>query len=301
MYSRLTHRPCIIAFVALTACSKPEVESRSIVVDASAEGSAVSDAREPDDAAIAQLPPVVPSPPPIVTRWNDAHVAHDANALRALYAETVYFYGKSLPRAECVKRKADAFAKAPDYSQAMRDVVATQRGDHLVIALVKAWTTSGKTTDSLSVLYVDAQGHITAEMDKPVDDSWCLGRSGENSVVIPPFTISAAQAAAHMLHSRYVKNPKVVAKSSTPDATIYRCPNPTECPSGVVRPGPPRTQEEQSCFFKVRLGVSDPGFAKVGGGLHQWVDMETWVDGVSNVHWYQDIFSDTPDVWHSDP
>jgi hypothetical protein len=25
------------------------------------------------------------------------------------------------------------------------------------------------------------------------------------------------------------------------------------------------------------------------------------VDGVSNVHWYQDIFSDTPDVWHSDP
>jgi hypothetical protein len=299
VYARLTHRSCIIAFVALAACSKPKVESRPEVVDASAAAAASSLAREPDDAAIAQPTLVVP---PIVTQWNDAHVARDANALQTLYADTVYFYGKSVPRAECVKRKAAAFAKAPDYSQAVRDVVATQRGDRLVIAFVKASTTGGKTTDFPSVLYVDAQGHITAEMDKPVNDTWCLGPTGENSVVIPPFTISAAQAAAHLLHSRYVKNPKLVGGNATPDATMYRCPDPTECPSGVVRSGPPRTKEEESCYFNVRLGVSDPGFAKLGNGrTHQWLDLETWIDGASNVHWYQDIFSDTPDVWQSDP
>ncbi len=284
----------------LTACSRPKVEPRPNVVDASAQATVSDAGASDDDAAITPLAPVV-AEPLVVGQWNDAHVAHDANALQALYAETVYFYGKTLPRTECVKRKADAFAKATDYGQAVRDVVATQRGDHTVVAFTKTWTTSGKTTDSPSLLYVDRQGHITAEMDKPADDSWCLGRSGENRVVIPPFTISAAQATAHVLHSRYVKNPKIVAKSSTPDATIFRCPNPSECPLGVVRSGPPRTQEEQACFFNVRLGVSDPGFAKVGGRLHQWVDMETWVDGVSNVHWYQDIFSETPDLWHSDP
>jgi len=294
--------PVLITSGVLGACKPAYRETAtSEPIDASTEGGTSQqsgDAGGDGDATAASAP--VPQPP-IVTRWNDAHVAHDAIALQTLYAETVYFYGKSFPRAECVKRKADAFAKTPDYTQAIRDVVTTQRGDRLVVALVKTSTTGGKTTDFPSVLYVDAQGRIAAEMDKPEDDSWCMGRGGENNVVIPPFTIGAAQAEAHMLHSRYVKSSKVVGKNATPDATIYRCPKPTDCPSGVVRSGPPRTKEEESCFFSVRLGVSDPGFAQVGGRLHQWVDMETWVDGVSNVHWYQEILSDTHDVWHSDP
>jgi hypothetical protein len=280
-----THR---LLAVALFACRSPA----TVVAEAGAPLLPLDASSSADgDAGVTPT-----APAPVVAQWNDSHTARDASALGTIYAATVYFYGKNLPRAECVKRKAAAFAKARDYTQAVRDVVATQRGDRTVITLVKQATAAGKTTDFPSVLYVDQQGHISAEMDKPDDDNWCF----DGKDPIPPFTIDAARAKAHLLHSRYLRT-GLIGPNGTPDATMYRCPHATACPSGVTRSGPPLTEEEQTCFYKIRLGVDDPGFAVVGARTHQWLDMETWVDGVSDVHWYRDVLSDAADTWHHDP
>ena len=56
------------------------------------------------------------------------------------------------------------------------------------------------------------------------------------------------------------------------------------------------------CYFSVRLGVFDPkAVPPYGlGRPHEWLDMSTRVDGVTNVHWYQDVLGGST-AWASDP
>jgi ketosteroid isomerase-like protein len=117
------------------------------------------------DAAMPEVAPEAVTS--LVTRWNEAHVKHDATALAALYAEVVYFFGKTLPRTECSRLKSEAFAKAADYTQVANDVTVTERGDRWVVSLTKSWTASGRTTETPTVLYLDKHDRITAEMDRP--------------------------------------------------------------------------------------------------------------------------------------
>jgi hypothetical protein len=99
-----------------------------------------------------------PAPESVLGKWNAAHNAHDANALRDVYAPTVVFYGASLSNDECVRRKQAAFAASPDYGQSIRDT----KVDGSTVRFVKTSTTKGKSTDYPSALVV-RDGHIVEE------------------------------------------------------------------------------------------------------------------------------------------
>ncbi len=227
-------------------------------------------------------------------------MAHDAVALGSLYAESVYFYGQRMPAAEAAKRKRAAFARSKDYTQTVRDLTAGLHGDRWVAEFVKTSTTSGKATDYPSAIYIEAHGLITAEMDK-LSESWC---KDDPQLVVPPLTLSEAQAESHLLRAHTVKG-KVLSTSggARPFVQVHGCPRPTECPSGEQRAAPPdETRAAQSCFFGVRLGsFSSESVKRVGGNGTDWFDETSWVDGVTNVLWYQDWLSDDADLWRRDP
>ncbi len=253
-----------------------------------------------DAAALEIVPEAVTS---LIARWNEAHVKHDTAALAALYADTVYFYGKTLSRAECTRLKSEAFGKAADYTQVTKGVTVSERGDRWVAKLTKAWTASGRTTETPTVLYLDKHGHITAEMDRP-NDHWCMGPYDEpNGVVIAPFTISASAARAHLMRSQYRED----LAGGSAYTMMYSCPDPTQCASGVVRTTGPQTDEDKNCYFGLRMGAaspamgqgSDPNRPPILG--HMWFDLGTWTDGVTNVFWFSNGFSDGGETWQRDP
>ena len=277
--------------------------ARRAVPDATtpATDAGVADARIEGHASAADASAAeVEAPPPaavtaVVTKWNDAHVAHDAAALRALYASRVYFYDVVLDAAAAAARKKAAFAKANDYTQSVSDLHVHERGDRWVAKFTKRSTSAGKTAEQASVLYI-AGDRITAEMDA-LGDKWCYANP---RLVVPPFTIDEAQAEAHALRARKLGP---AGPDHIPFVQQLTCPDPTECPSGETRSKPPSDDDrDPPCYFITRIGIAFPETAKkIGGNGHQWLDMGSWVDGVSDVFWFQDWESDASDAWHRDP
>ena len=117
-----------------------------------------------------------PTPEALVVRaWNEAHAKRDVSALDAVYAPDVWFYGTKLPKAECEKRKAAAFAAMPDYTQSLADVTYMDDGaGGFFVTLTKVSMSQGESKRHAAYVYVD-DGKIVAEGDaKRVDDP--LGR-----------------------------------------------------------------------------------------------------------------------------
>lgn len=295
-----------LVILLLAACKKPTQATRdaapsTAVPIASASESAALDASRPETAA--PVPEDTSHIDAIVTKWNAAHVAHDAAALRSLYGERVYFYGQMLAAADAAARKEAAFSKSKDYAQSVDAVSAKKRGDRWVVDFTKRAISAGRTTDYPSVLYVDARDRITLEMDK-LDSQWCHANDQQ---IVPPFTINEAQAEAHMLRAHTIGGSVVVSgPDSRPFVQQLTCPDPTECASGESRTGPPSRDVDHdptmACFFLVRLGVYHPQSQKITGGTgHDWFDLGSWVDGVTNVLWFQDVLGDASDVWQRDP
>ena len=170
--------------------------------------------------AVASTAPVVVSAPAdapnpvaeLVRRWDRAHSARDAHALEALYADSVRFYGADLGRADCVKRKAAAFAAAPDYEQTSADVKTMPDGaGGFFVTLTKIASQGGVSRRFPAYLYVDG-GRIVAEGDyKPVPDP--IGRTCititpddwfvPNDHVTAPYRISALEAVQTAMRSSH--------------------------------------------------------------------------------------------------
>lgn len=140
----------------------------------------------------------------LLDRWNDAHVKHDGKALEDLYAPKVKFYGQTLSGKDCAAKKAAAFAKSPTYSQAVKDITASQDSAATTIQFTKTSIEKGKGTDYPSVLVVVDQ-LITAETDKITEanlvakaasnDDWCRDSDHlPNDVVKAPYKLSAGDA-----------------------------------------------------------------------------------------------------------
>ncbi len=295
----------VAIFVACRGASRTVPANEAHAVDTSDASVATNDdASNPDASVLADVGVVEAEPPTrvttVVTKWNDAHVAHDAAALRALYAPRVFFYGVMLDGATAADHKQTAFARAKDYSQTLRDVHARERGDRWVVTFTKSSTTAGKTTDQSSVLYVVGD-HVTAEMDK-LDAQWCYANP---QLVVPPFTINETQAEAHAIHAHTFKGQPLGPKGPDyiPFVQELTCPDPTECSSGEIRTSPPPDDvRNPPCYFLTRIGIGSPQTAKaLGGNGHQWLDMGSWVDGVTNVFWFQDWLGDAKDAWQRDP
>jgi hypothetical protein len=114
--------------------------------------------------------PPVDSGAALVEHWNDAHNRHDANALTALYAPTVGFYGLELSGAACVDRKRAALAGAPDYQQVISDVelAPVDANNGTFVRLTKKTTSKGASKSFTGFLYV-IDSRIVAEGDRVVD------------------------------------------------------------------------------------------------------------------------------------
>ena len=215
-----------LVILLLAACKKPTQATRdaapsTAVPIASASESAALDASRPETAA--PVPEDTSHIDAIVTKWNAAHVAHDAAALRSLYGERVYFYGQMLAAADAAARKEAAFSKSKDYAQSVDAVSAKKRGDRWVVDFTKRAISAGRTTDYPSVLYVDARDRITLEMDK-LDSQWCHANDQQ---IVPPFTINEAQAEAHMLRAHTIGGSVVVSgPDSRPFVQQLTCPDP---------------------------------------------------------------------------
>ncbi len=149
-----------------------------------------------------------------VTRWNDAHNRHDADALAAVYAPTVDFYGADLSNAEAVKRKRDALAAAPDYAQSVTEMsLAPVDENGGVFARFKKTTTSAARSKSFfGYLYVIG-GRVVAEGDRdPKGEeiatryTYCYGMKDDalepNDVRVGVFEVSALEAVLAVRHSR---------------------------------------------------------------------------------------------------
>jgi len=302
----MTMRKLTWVAALVVACKDASAPMTDAVADRASDEASI-DAATAQDASSAEstVDAEVEAPPPahvtaVVTKWNDAHVAHDVGALRAVYADRVFFYGVMLDGAAAAERKRAAFAAARDYTQTLADVHVRERGDRWVAKFTKRSTASGKTRDQASVLYI-ASDRVTAEMDA-FDTEWCYANP---QLVVPPFTIGEARAEAHALRAHTFKGAPLHAKGPDyiPFVQELTCPDPTECPSGETRTGPPSENERTPpCFFIARIGIGFPETAKViGGNGHQWLDMGSWVDGATDVLWFQDWLSDAGDEWHRDP
>jgi hypothetical protein len=128
----------------------------------------------PDEVAVARS---------VLERWNDAHTAHDTAALGALYADRVLFYadpgrGARIPGADCVRLKAAAFGRAPDYAQSIQDAKFFPDGSGgTYVEFTKVSTIAGKKKRYDAYLFVDS-GRIVAEGDGKegftVRWNWCV-------------------------------------------------------------------------------------------------------------------------------
>ena len=223
--------------VLVVACQQPAVvapmRTRAIPDDATAP--TPSDASVPD-AGNASPPAALPSDlPSVVIAWNDAHTKHDAAALTVVYADEVSFYGApSVTRAQCIKKKADAFAKSPDYAQSIRDArVMPDGNDGFYVTFVKDWTAEGKTASVGSYVYVDHRAHIIAEGDlpkTPSGDAWCQINTPDSwgvptPSVVAPFRRSMLDVVRAVRASKYVADMKKKFKFDPIHVSFFTCPS----------------------------------------------------------------------------
>jgi len=202
-------RRAVLPALVFLACHRVEPGANDAAVAPSAAPSASASA-----ARVPRPPPPDPFAAPrfVLVKWNAAHNTHDTSALQALYAPRVKYYGQTLAGSACAKGKAAAFAKAPDYAQAIRDASFTKQDSSWLVSFTKTSTSRGKSKDYPAYLVV-ADGHITEEGDKVTDanlaklaaSDWCHDASGPNDVVKPPFTIGVKSAWDAILKGQRIK------------------------------------------------------------------------------------------------
>jgi hypothetical protein len=263
----------VFVFVACKAGDRP-TEVVQLAPDAASAPppvtEATTEAQAPDENLAARL---------VLKRWDDAHNAHDARALEALYAPSVRFYGATLSASECAKRKTTAFAKTPDYSQSVKGPsFAPQDDGSVLVRFLKVTTANGKHADYASFLVVTG-GRVAEESDKISDENlaraqanaeeWCFAPDySPNDLVRPPFKTSAFQAWGDVWQSRHIKDLMQRIPKLGIDAPV-RCP--TAC--GVT---------PDTCG----LGMRVVDWAQLGHTVSIMVEW-LWVDAVKNVVWFQ--------------
>jgi hypothetical protein len=149
-----------LVVLAVVGCHSPKTEA-GVEAGASAAEVAVAEAAAPDPGALVLG---------TLTRWNEAHNAHDAKALAGLYAAHVSFYGTELSNERCVSTKRAAFTAQPDYAQTVRDIDVKPSGaGGTIVRFVKTSTSRGRATDYPSYLIVLKDLRIAEESDDVTD------------------------------------------------------------------------------------------------------------------------------------
>jgi hypothetical protein len=126
----------------------------------------------------------------LLAAWNTALDRRDADALAALYAPRVYFYGQWKTAAQVVKLKRAAFAKQPDYRQRIDDVHIT-KSDRGFTAIFQKHSGPGFTSSVEGRLTLERSGgklSIAEESDSVTDQR-----------LLKPVPSSCAEAAFQIL------------------------------------------------------------------------------------------------------
>jgi ketosteroid isomerase-like protein len=165
-----------VLLLAIGACRTPSSGATPSLQASSdpaaeAEGAALAHPASPPPQA------ETPEAPPdsVVHAWNEALSRHDLEALGALYAAQVLFYGTNLTRDACVQAKREAFRKTPDYRQKLRDDRVTIEpidAEHVRARFTKISSASGKDhafEASLVLSHEDGQWRIAEESDQATD------------------------------------------------------------------------------------------------------------------------------------
>jgi hypothetical protein len=108
----------------------------------------------------------------LVTAWNVALNAHDAEALAGLYAPQVSFYGRSFSRAQVLAAKSAALAVAPAFKQQLSKVrIAPEPLLGARVTFEKS-SAGAKTVQARLLVHCTDDGvyAITAESDAPSDE-----------------------------------------------------------------------------------------------------------------------------------
>ena len=150
--------------LVLVACSKPAPPS--VIADAAAPSASVvapasadADAAHVDQEARARA---------VVTKWNDALDKHDLDALRALYADRIDFYGHSMTRDAVVTAKQKAFAAAPGFHQSIVGPIDLTHEKGVFTARFQKRSGGAKQSEVEARIVVD-DGKVLVESDRTVN------------------------------------------------------------------------------------------------------------------------------------
>jgi hypothetical protein len=110
-----------------------------------------------------------------VNSWSDAINSKDYSAMRVLYADSVIYYGKIMPRYKCIADKKRALRKRPNFHQEIDDL----RYKYIMRDIYRVsfdkyvrYTRGGKIKLYPSYLYIDISStipKIVAESDRVTD------------------------------------------------------------------------------------------------------------------------------------
>lgn len=235
----------------------------------------------------------------VVLRWNEAHNRHDVAVFDSLYAPTVSFFGAKLSRAECVKRKSAAFAKAPGFTQTLGPMTfkSGEDGGGTLVRFVKTTSFAGKATDYPAFLVVK-DGHIIEESDNVSDENlrrraqrvedekarWCLDPDWyPNAKVAAPLRMSAAEAWSVPWSSKHIADLRARLPQLGLDGP-QQCPKP-DCIDG---PPPPWGSEDAKghCGFYLRVvdnaRLEQARTPPYGSIMVEWI----YVDAIHDVLWF---------------
>lgn len=189
----------LVLLVLCAACHRAKpvpVETTRVVAPPPATTSVTG---APSASAVA---PRVLDPAAVAKRWNDALNTSDMNALSALYADKVKYYGATFDRATLVKKVAATLAKKP-YHQEIEEVdhwrvkngirvqfhkrfgSHTEKGGYLILdpKTLLILEESDMTTDDTLLLAgkcipynqtVTVTGDLSHAMGPPNDDYWVI-------------------------------------------------------------------------------------------------------------------------------
>ena len=214
----------LVAFAMVASCKKPDATPPPAPSASSSASPSASAAAKPVDAHPGTAYGVgAAKTEAIVHKWNAAINAHDADALGALYADSIELYGETVPRDRAIAMKKAAFAwhvrddldaiAASDSGRATFHKKSTQKG--------------GKVIDVVGYLDV-RDGKIVSEGDTTTDKN--LARAHEVSCDDAVLALAEATAEAKKATDEISKTIPVGGMVLPPDAgqhdwTVNVCEN----------------------------------------------------------------------------
>ena len=130
---------------------------------------------EKTEATTKRAEQAAPQPEDVIIAWNSAHSMHDADKLKDLYADVVFFYNYLIERELCIKDKARLFQKNPEFSQTIGSNIIVDYANSIYrCQFDKNVIVNGMTTTYESYLYlknIDGKLKIIREGDKVTDDN----------------------------------------------------------------------------------------------------------------------------------